>query len=179
MWNRSVCDYVIFCIFAEVHAMIFKVKNIQEINFITLKTWVSLVGLPPDKYPPITLYNGHPELITEEDLAQWLLNVHCPVLNHLDQRTPLLGWCGTRRRSRTGSVLVGARFTQTTNGISYSSLIAMQIGSYPTLSKLPSLSVTILALFFGRHEHVPETEHVPIIKLWFAQKQISKALVYL
>ena len=73
--------------------------------------WVSLVGIPPDKHPPITLYNGHLELIAEEDLAQWLLNVHCPVLNHLDERTPILGWCRTRRPSRTGLVLFRACFT--------------------------------------------------------------------
>ena len=32
------CDYFI-CIVAEVHAMIFKVKKVQAITFIALKTW--------------------------------------------------------------------------------------------------------------------------------------------
>ena len=51
---------------------------------------VSLVWFPSEKYSPITLFNGHPKLITEGDLAKWPMMVHCPVLNNLDQHTPVL-----------------------------------------------------------------------------------------
>ena len=51
-------------------------------------------------------------------------------------RTLVLGWCRTRLSSRMGSILVEARFTETTDGISNSSLTATQIGSYPTLKTL-------------------------------------------
>ena len=46
-----------------------------------------------------------------------------------------------------GSVLVGARFTETRNGISYNSFDATQIDSYPTMRKTASHSATILTLF--------------------------------
>ena len=97
--------------------------------------WVPLVGFPADKYPPITLSSGQPELSAEDHLAQWSMVGHCPVLNHLDQRTPVLDWWPTRRPSRMGSVLVGARFTDTKDDIFYSSLTAMQIASYLMLGK--------------------------------------------
>ena len=37
VWNKSVQDYFI-CIFAEVQNVTFKIKDIQEITFIMLKT---------------------------------------------------------------------------------------------------------------------------------------------
>ena len=111
----------------------------------------SAAGLgSPDKHPPITLSNGHPEIITEDDPAQWPMIVHCPVLNHLDQRTPVLGWCRTRMSSRTGSILVGACFTETTDDISYSSLTATQMGSYPTLRKTTFTQCNYFGPFLGR-----------------------------
>ena len=91
--------------------------------------------LPPDKYPPITLSYGHPKPIAEDDLAQWPMIIQCPVLNHLDQRTPVIGWCRPRRPSRTRLVFVEARFMETMDDISDISLTATQIGNYPTLRK--------------------------------------------
>ena len=68
--------------------------------------WAPLLCFPPDKYPPIKLINGHPELIAEYDLVQRPVIVQCPVLNHRDQRTPVLGRCRTRRLSRSGRSLL-------------------------------------------------------------------------
>ena len=45
-----------------------------------------------------------------------------------------------------GSVLVGARFTGTRNGISFNSFDATQIDSYPTMKKKASPSGTIWTL---------------------------------
>ena len=46
-----------------------------------------------------------------------------------------------------GLVLLGARFTETRNGISYNSFDARQIDSYPTMKKAASPSATIWTLF--------------------------------
>ena len=56
--------------------------------------------------------------------------------------------CRTRRPSRTGSVL--ARSTETTEDISYSSLTATQIGSYPTLRKAIFTQCDYLGPIFGK-----------------------------
>ena len=114
----------------------------------------------------------HSASISQGDLAQRLIIVRCPVLNHLDQRTPVLGWCWTRRTPRTGRSLLEtvSRKRQNTPPTPH----AMEIDSYPTLKKLPSLSATILAVFLGT-----KLECAPSIKCWFAQTQHSKALLYL
>ena len=44
------------------------------------------------------------------------------------------------------SDLVGARFTETRNGISYNSFDGTQINSYPTMNKTASPSATIWTL---------------------------------
>ena len=49
-----------------------------------------------------------------------------------------------------GSVLVGARFTETTDGISYASLIILQISSYPTLIKASFTQCNDLGPFLRR-----------------------------
>ena len=105
----------------------------QKINALSGNTdaiqstagWVSLAGFPPDKYPPITLSNGHQELIAEDDFAPLSMIDHCQFSTHTCP-----GLCWTRRPSRTGPVFVEARFI-----ISYSNLTATQIDSYPTLRK--------------------------------------------
>ena len=49
-----------------------------------------------------------------------------------------------------GSLLVGARVMETANDISYGSLIAMQIGSHPTLRKATFTQSDYLGPFFGK-----------------------------
>ena len=49
------------------------------------------MGFPPDKYPPIILPNGHPELIGEDVLWQLPMIVPCPVPN---QPWPTYTWPG-------------------------------------------------------------------------------------
>ena len=46
-----------------------------------------------------------------------------------------------------GSVLVEARFTETRNGISYNSIDATQIDSYPTMKKTASPIAMIWTFF--------------------------------
>ena len=72
-------------------------------------------------------------------------------------------------------VLVGARLTETTYGIPHSSLIVSQRTSYILRLENPaSLNATIWVLLTG-----DKSERAPMMKWWFAQRQISKALVYL
>ena len=53
----------------------------------------------------------------------------------------MLGRCRTRRPPRMGSVLVGARFTETRNGIPNNSFDASQIDSYLTMRKKTSFTL--------------------------------------
>ena len=47
-----------------------------------------------------------------------------------------------------GSVLVGARFTETRNGISYNSFDATQIDSYPTMKKKTASPIAMILTLF-------------------------------
>ena len=62
--------------YRNLHQVINRPKSIQSYNIkicleALLTYGVSLMGFPPDKYPPITLPNGHLELIGEDDLTHW------------------------------------------------------------------------------------------------------------
>ena len=63
---------------------------------------------------------------------------------------PVSSWCRTWRPSRTGFVLVGTRFSETTDDIFYSILTAMNIDSYPTPRKAIFTQCDDLGPFFGK-----------------------------
>ena len=73
-----------------------------------------------------------------------------------------------------GSVLVGARFTETRNGIFYNSFDATQIDSYPTMRKNSFTYCDDLDTFWG-----DLLGRALMVKWQFPQRPISKAMVHL